>query len=425
VTLLRTTLENGLKVLILEQHTAPVVSCWVWYRVGSRNEHLGKTGISHWTEHMLFTGTDRWPKNKAEKAISREGGTLNGMTWLDFTTFYTSLPVEKLSLGLDIEADRMQNCLIQDSAVTAEREVIISERAGQENSPHFLLSEGVTAAAFRVHPYRYDIVGHLCDIENITHQSLQQHLKTYYIPNNAIITVAGSVKAEDILGMVSHYFNAIQPGDAPPQVTAQEPWQRGERRITIEGPGHANYMEVAFHVPNGTHEDFFALTVMNAILTGGSGFMVGRGFMTNHSSRLYRSLVNNELALNISGSMMPTIDPGLYSIYTTLWSGKTVETLEKTLWDELERLMQDLVTLKELEKARQQARALFTYASESITYQAFWLGFTEQFATYDWYLHYLDRLSAVTADDIQRAAQTYLRPGNRTVGWYLGQSAEG
>lgn len=423
MTLLRTTLDNGIKVMILEKHTAPVVSFWIWYRVGSRNEHLGQTGISHWTEHMLFKGTNLWPQGKADKAVSREGGNYNAMTWLDFTAFYATLPVEKLSLALDIESDRMQNCAISETDVEAERSVIISERAGQENSPLFLLEKEVTAAAFRVHPYRYEVVGHLCDLKSITHQDLQKHYQTYYTPNNAIITVAGSINAGETEHLINRYFGAIHSDESPPPVTAKEPAQRGERRIQVEGAGHTHYLDIAYHVPSANDEDSYALTVMNAILTGGSGFLVGRGNMTNHTSRLYRVLVDSELALDISGNLMTTIDPGLYRLTTTLWPGRDVTDLEETLFTEIDRLKNDFVTPNELVKAQQQARALFAYASESITYQAFWLGFTEQFSDYNWYLNYLDNIAAVTVEDIQRVAQTHLRTGNRTVGWYIGNSA--
>ncbi|TFG67816.1 MAG: insulinase family protein, partial [Anaerolineales bacterium] len=385
MSLLRTTLDNGIKVLILEQDSAPVVSAWIWYRVGSRNEYLGQTGISHWTEHMLFKGTNRWPQGKADKTISREGGTYNAMTWLDFTTFYTTLPVDKLSLSLDIESDRMQNCTFSEFDVEAERPVIISERAGEENSPLFLLGEEVNAAAFRVHPYRYEVVGHLCDLQSITYLDLQKHYHTYYTPNNAIIAVAGSVNAVETERLINRYFGAIHSDVSPPQVTAKEPAQRGERRIQVEGPGHTHYLDIAYHVPSATHEDSYALTIMNAILTGGSGFLVGQGYLTNHTSRLYKALVDSEHALDISGNMMTTLDPGLYRIAATLWPDQDMKELESILWTEIDRLKNEFVTQNEMVKAQQQALALFVYASEIITYQAFWLGFTEQFADYNWY----------------------------------------
>jgi zinc protease len=281
----------------------------------------------------------------------------------------------------------------------------------------------VSAAAFNVHPYRHEVIGHLCDLKSISRQDLQQHYDTYYTPHNTLITIAGAVNGDETLDMVGKYFDTPPSQSVVPEVTAVEPIQRGERRITVEGAGHINYLEVAYHIPPCSHKDFYALSMLNAVLTGGSGFLVGRGRITNHTSRLYRALVDGEMALDINGSIIPTIDPGLYRFVSTLWPGKDRATLENTLWKEIDRLSNELVTPAELEKAHQQARALFAYASESITNQAFWLGFTEQFSTYDWYLTYLDNIAAVTADDVQRVAKMYLRSSNRTVGWYIGTSA--
>ncbi|MDF1516030.1 MAG: pitrilysin family protein [Anaerolineae bacterium] len=423
MTFLRTTLSNGLEILILEQHTAPVASCWIWYRVGSRNEEDSLTGISHWTEHMMFKGTERWPHGQADKAISRVGGTYNGMTWLDFTSFYASLPVQHLPLILDIEADRMHNCRISEEDVAAERPVILSERAGQENSPLFLLSEALTAAAYQVHPYGHEIVGRLEDIHTMTATDIQQHHATYYTPRNALITAAGAVNAAETAQLIASYFDAVYSAPEPPRITIVEPAQEAQRRVTLHGSGQTSYLEVAYHIPEGTHDDNYALTVLNAVLTGGSGFLVGRGSLTNHTSRLYLGLVDQEMTLDITGTMMPTIDPGLYRLTATLWPGKSRDIVESTLWEQVERLQHSIITPAELNKAQQQSRALFAYASESITYQAFWLGFSAQFTDYSWYQQYLDRIAAVTAEDVLRAAQKYLRAENRTVGWYIGDAA--
>jgi zinc protease len=168
----KTQLSNGLTVSIKEVHTAPVASFWVWYRVGSRNEHTGITGISHWVEHMLFKGTPTFPKGVAEKAIAREGGVFNGMTWYDFTTYFATLPADRIELALRIETDRMANALFELNEVETERTVIISERQGAENNPEFLLNEELMAAAFRVHPYGTDTIGHMCDLETLTRDQL-------------------------------------------------------------------------------------------------------------------------------------------------------------------------------------------------------------------------------------------------------------
>ncbi|MEJ5308808.1 MAG: pitrilysin family protein [Anaerolineae bacterium] len=418
MTLLRTKLDNGLQILIRESHAAPVVSVWVWYRAGVRNERQGMTGISHWVEHMLFKGSERWPEGAADQAVAREGGVFNGMTWYDFTTYYETLPAHKISVALDIESDRMRNATFDADEVESERTVIISERQGNENSPLFLLNEEVAAAAYRVHPYGHETLGHLCDLQTMTRDMLYDYYRTYYAPNNAILAIAGDFNAGEIERITERYFGGIEAGPQIPTVTAVEPPQRGERRVVVEGAGQTDYLNVAFHIPAARHQDFFALTVLNAVLAGASGFLVGGG-VTNHTSRLYQALVDKEFAIDINGGLMTTVDPGLYQLTATVWPGRPLAEVEATLWAEIERLQESPVTQAELEKAQQQARALFAYASESTTHQAFWLGYSEIFADYAWFTHYLDNLAAVTTDDVQRVAQTYLRTQNRTTGWYL------
>lgn len=419
MSLLRTQLDNGLDVLIQELHTAPVVTFWVWYRVGSRNEHSGITGISHWVEHMLFRGTERWPASAADQAISRQGGMSNGMTWYDFTTFYATLPAGKLGLALDIEADRMQNARFEPADVEAERSIIISERQGSENSPMFLLEEEISAAAFRVHPYGHETIGHLCDLQSLRCADLHSHYRTYYQPANALITVAGDLKAGETMRLIERFFADIPTEREIEPVRAVEPAQRGERRVCVEGGGQTDYIEIAYHIPQATHPDFYALTVLNAILAGGSGFLIGRGGVTNHTSRLYRALVDHDLAIDIAGNLTPTVDPNLLRFAATVHPQHDARDVETALLAEIERLQDDPVESRELEKAVRQARALFAYASESITHQGFWLGFSSIFADYSWYTNYLENLAQVTAEQVQRVAQVYLTPRNRTVGWYL------
>ena len=416
----QTTLDNGLRILVQTTHTAPVASFWIWYRVGTRNEHQGITGISHWVEHMLFKGTERWSTGAADQRISREGGLLNGLTWYDFTTFYETLPVEKLGLALDIESDRIKHAQFAKADVESERTVVISERQGSENSPLFLLSEEVTSAAYRVHPYGHETIGHRCDLEAITREDLQRHRDTYYIPNNAIVAVAGDVSAEEVADEIEGAFSSVPAAPDPPAVRSVEPPQRGERRVVVEGAGETHYCDIAYHIPAATHPDFHPLTVLNAILSGGSGFLVGRGHITNHTSRLYQALVEEEKAVDVDGSLTPTIDPGLYRLSATLWPDVAPEVAEARIECEIARLRDEQVSNSEMDKARRQARALFAYSSESISNQAFWLGFSSIFADYAWFSTYLGCIEAVTAADIQRVAQTYLVPTNRTTGWYLG-----
>jgi zinc protease len=420
----RTTLANGLEIFAQRSATAPVVSLWVWYRVGTRNEHPGITGVSHWVEHMLFKGTDRWPSGRADQAISREGGFYNGMTWQDFTTYYETLPVDRLDLALDIESDRMQNAAFREEDVNSERTVIISERQGHENSPRFLLSEEVIGMAYRVHPYGHETIGHLCDLQAMTRDDLQQHYATYYAPNNAVIAVTGDLDPDVMTERVTEAFHEIAEAPPVPSVHLVEPPQRGERRVHIQGAGQTDYVQFAYHIPPAQHEDFHAMTVLNAILSGGSGFIVGRGHITNYTSRLYTALVEEELAINVHGSLAPTVDPDLYTMVATVWPGRTHRDVEARLLEEIDRLHQDKITLAEIEQAKRQAKALFAFSSESISHQAFWLGFSAIFADTDWLTSYLTSLEQVTAEDVQRVAQTYLIPTNRTTGWYLAPSQQ-
>ncbi|HHS96455.1 MAG TPA: insulinase family protein [Chloroflexi bacterium] len=422
---IKTTLDNGLTVLLRDVHTAPVASFWVWYRVGSGKEHVGITGISHWVEHMLFKGTPKWPKGTADKAISREGGMWNGATWYDFTTYYATLPAEKIELEMEIEADRMTGALFDPKEVEAERTVIISERQGAENDPLFLLSEEVMAAAFRVHPYGHETLGHMCDLQTMTRDDLYNHYRTYYVPSNAIAVAVGDFDPDRILDLIHKHFGSIPAGGLPSDRRPVEPPQRGERRVVLEGEGNTAYFTVVFHTPPASHPDFYPLVVLDTVLTGASGMTLFGGGGTNKSSRLYRALVDTELATQISGSLVPTVDPFVYSITATVRAKRTPAEVEERLWEELEKVRKESITDEELEKAIKQAKAQFAYSSESVTGQAFWLGWSEVFADYTWFENYLDRLSAVTPEDVRRVAEEYLRRSNSTVGWYVPNAKRG
>jgi zinc protease len=406
---IKTELANGLNVLIKEAHAAPVASFWVWYRVGSRNEHLGITGISHWVEHMLFKGTPTFPKGTAEKAIAREGGMFNGMTWYDFTTFFATLPADRIELALRIEADRMTNSIFDPKEIAAERTVIISERQGAENNPEFLLTEELMAAAFRVHPYGTATIGHMCDLETMTRDQLHIYYRTYYAPHNALIVAVGDFEANEMLRLIEHHFGTTSNEHEVSPIGAVEPPQRGERRVVVEGEGSVAYLQIVFRAPAVHEPDFFALAVLNAALTGASGMTFLGGGLTNKSSRLYRALVAKELASGISGSLIPTIDPFVYSLSAVVRAGYTPAEVEEALDMELARLTTNPVTPEELTKAIKQAKAQFAYSSESVTGQAMWMGFSEIFADHTWAEDYIPNLSAVTVEDVQRVAQQYLR----------------
>jgi zinc protease len=420
----RARLRNGLTVLLKEIHAAPLTSLWVWYRVGSRNERAGQTGISHWVEHMQFKGTPAFPAGSLDRAVSREGGLWNAMTWLDWTAYYETMPADRIDLGLRLEADRMSESIFSPKEVTSERTVIVSERQGYENEPTFRLSEEVQAAAFRVHSYHHEVIGDVADLASMTRDDLFRHYRSYYVPNNALVAVAGDFQIRPMLGRVRELFGGIAPGAAPSQSTRAEPAQKGERRVTVEGPGETAYVEVAFHAPAANDPDFFPMVVLDSVLAGPSNFNMFSGGISNKTSRLYRALVEAELAAGVSGGLAATLDPYLYSITATVRNGKTPEQVLAALDLELRKIADTPLRREEMERAVKQARAIFAYGSETVTNQAFWMGYAEIFATIDWFDNYLASLAAVTADEVQGVARKILSRRNRTVGIYLPTGAE-
>jgi len=417
-------LDNGLQIMLKEIHTAPIISHWLWYRVGSRDETPGKTGASHWVEHMQFKGTPRFPADEIEKSIARTGGLWNALTYLDWTTFYETMPADKIDLALELEADRMVNSAYHPDEVKSERTVVMSERQGRENSPSFLLSEAVRAAAFRVHPYHHEVVGDMADLETMQRDDLYNHYRTYYSPNNAILTMAGDFETETMLQRIHELYTSLPAGDEPPRIGRPEPAPRGEHRLTVEGPGETTMVEVAYHAPAAPDPDFFSLLVLDSLLSGPSGLnLFGGGGISNNTSRLYTALVEEkEVAVDVAGGLPATIDPFLYSLHLIVHPQKTAEEGLAILDEEIKRIQDTPPSQSEIERAVKQARALFAYGGESITNQAFWMGFSEMFATYEWVTKYIDRLAAVTPQDVQRIAQTYLRPQNRVVGTYFPQN---
>jgi zinc protease len=414
-------LENGLTVLLKESRHAPVTTFWIWYRVGSRNEVPGITGIAHWAEHMLFKGSEAFPKGEIDKQIARNGGVMNGLTWLDFTTFFETLPSDQADLGLRIEADRMVNALFDPEEVALERTVIISERQGAENEPTFLLSEEVAGAAFRVHPYHHETIGDLCDLETITHEQLWRHYQAHYGPDNAIAVSVGDFDAPQMLARIEELLGLIPARSNPPAVNRPEPPQRGERRVNVEGPGHTAYLQAAYRGPAATDPDFFPMAIATAVLTGASGMNLFAPPPPNRSSRLYRAMVETGLAAGVSGGLSPTLDPFLYTIAATVRAGRGLEEVEAALDVEMDRILEEPISVDELQTAIKQAKAQFAYSSESVTNQGFWLGFASIVADTVWFESFVDNLAAVTVEDVQRVAGTYLARRNRTTGYYVPQ----
>lgn len=408
-------LDNELRVLLKPIHTAPVVSNWIWYRVGGRNEQPGKTGISHWVEHMMFKGTPTFPKGAIMLEVNRNGGVLNGFTSQDYTAYFETLPADRLDLGLRIESDRMANSVIDPEETVSERTVIISEREGSENSPEWSLHEEVMATAFRVHPYGHMVIGWKDDLRAISRDDLYQHYKMYYGPHNAVLIIVGDIEVERVQARIQELFGSIPAGPTPPAWQIKEPIQQSERRLVVRRPGSAAYFHAAYHSCAGTDDDAFPLLMLAAILSGAN---FGGGTATHRSARLYRALVETELATSAAAYYQPTIDPGPLHFVGTVRDGRTLAEFETALNVEIERLVNEPVAEEELAKVRKQTRAQFVYTVERVSSQAQWLGFMEMLGDWRLFDTFADRLAGVTAAQVQHVAQKYLRPSNCTVGWF-------
>ncbi len=406
------TLKNGMKVMLKEIHTAPIISSWIWYRVGSRDEPTGKTGISHWTEHMQFKGTKKFPANVLDKAISREGGRWNASTSHDSTRYFETMPADKIDLALRLEADRMTNSIFDAKEVASERTVIISEREGSENEPMFKLSEAMQNYAFRVHPYHHETIGDMADLRTINRDDLYNHYRTYYVPNNAVLAIAGDFETKSMLKRVKELFGHIPKGPIPPRLARPEPEQKGELRFFVEGPGETTFIQLAYHFPNAIDPDYFPLQVLDSLLNGANG-------LSYKTSRLYRALVDKGYAVDASGWSDASIDPYLYRITITIHPNRKPEEAIAILDAEIKKLQDELVNNDEIKRAVKQARAVFAYGSENITHQAFWMGYTAMFSTYDWFTTHLNKLAKVTPKDVQRVARKYFQTSNRVIGIYI------
>ena len=413
-------LENGLQVNLKEIHSAPIISHWVWYRVGSRNEVAGKTGISHWVEHMQFKGTPKFAPGVLDRAISRDGGFWNAFTFLDWTTFFETMPADKISLALELESDRMVNSTFPPEEVESERTVVISEREGNENEPLFRLDEAMQSAAFASHPYRNEIIGSVEDLHAIQRNDLYAHYQSNYCPNNAVLAIAGDFDSDEMLELIHKYYSPIAAHAFKTHLPGDETQLTSEQHCEVKGPGDTTYLQLAYRAPTAANEDFFTISVIDSLLTGPSGLnMFGGGGISNKTSRLYRALVEKEFAISVYGGLQATIDPYLYNINVTLRPGHKPEQVLGVIDNEINRLQQSLIPQIEIDRAVKQARALFAYGSENITNQAFWLGYPEMFDHYEWFEQYVEKLNQVTPQKIQTALQEYLQPQKRVVGIYL------
>jgi len=412
-------LPNGLAILTKEMHHIPLVSQWVWYRVGSRNEPKGKTGISHWVEHMQFKGTAKYPINVLDKEISRGGGIWNAMTSLDWTTYFETMPADKIDIAIDLEADRMRNSFFDEDETSLERTVVISEREGNENEPLFRLGESIQKASFKRHSYAHQVIGDLQDLKTISRDDLYSHYRNHYTPDNALIAIAGDFNTDEVIKKYSDAFGTISDKRKDYFVPEPESELPESQAIEIEGPGDTVYLQLTFRSPAAQSEDFFSVVVLDSLLTGPTSLaMFGGGSISNKTSRLYRALVEKDLAAGISAGVQATIDPYVYEILTILQPNHPLDKVRVIIDDEIDRLKNGMVSEEEIQRAIKQAKALFAYGSESITNQTFWMGYASMFADHTWFENYLLQLEQVTPQRVADAAKKFLDFDHRVVGVY-------
>ncbi len=401
-------LSNGMKVLLVEMPKAPVATVQVWYKVGSRNEVMGRAGLSHMLEHMMFKGTAKYPKGSFSRLIRKNGGMDNAFTSQDFTAYFENLAADRVQLALEMEADRMQGLILEQNELKTEREVVKEERRLRtEDDPQGALVEALFAQAYLSHPYHWPVIGWFGDLDAMTLDDLQRHYDTYYSPNNATLIVVGDIKAEQLLPTIKHLFEPIPRGPEPKPVATMEAEQKGERRFLLKREAQVPFVMMGYRVPNYTSEDSYALDVLESILSHGK------------SSRLYQSLVYDQklsLAVGAEYGLMQT-DPGLFYFYALVSPGQKVEVVEEALHKEIKRLQSEAPTEQELQRAKNQVEAARIFEQDSNFRHAMLLGQAESVGA-GWRKvdQFLERIRAVTAKDVQRVAGQYLLEDSRTVG---------
>jgi zinc protease len=423
--LTRATLDNGLTVLIREEHTAPLVSLWCWYHVGSKDERPGLTGVSHWVEHMNFKGTTNIPRDQVKGIIEQFGGSWNGYTWIDQTTYLETATRDALERMLFIESERMARSLYDPEDCESERTVIISELQGGENDPDQFLDQEVTAAAFNAHPYKHPTIGWLSDLQTMTRADLYGYYRRYYIPNNATLVVVGDVETQSVLKRIEHHFGSIPAGPDPQRIRTTEPRQAGERRLTIRKEGTAAYLKVGYHAPAVGDAGFVPALLLDAVLTGAKGVNLWSSFRAQppqRKSRLYRALVEHGVASSVSGAMLPTEQPFLYTVSVTAMEGTVPDAVESILLDELLRVARNGVTDDELSRAKTQLLAQLIFDQDSVTNVAHQFGYFETIGGGAVFESLPHRIATTTTEEVGAVAEEMFRVSNRTLGWFLPDS---
>ncbi len=407
-------LKNGMKVLVQEDSSIPNVALYTFFHVGSRNEHEGITGLSHFFEHMMFNGAKKYGPGQFDKTMEAAGGSNNAYTSNDMTVYQDWFPNSKLELIFDLEADRVQNLAFDPKIVESERQVVYSERRLSVDNNNFgLLDEQLEAAAIMAHPYHWSVIGWPSDIEKWTLDDLKSYFANGYSPSNATMVVVGGVKADEVFRLAEKYMEPIPAHDPPPPVRTIEPKQLGERRIWVHKFAQLPIVEIGYHVPQAQGPDYYALELLQTLLTEGE------------SSRLYRSLVDEQqLAVEVQSSHDATFDPYLFTFTLQPRQGIAPEKAEQALYAEVEKLKATSVDDHELQKAKNQAISAHYRSLRSINRRANVIGRYETlFGDYHKLASVEQEFNKVTAADIQRAAKQYFDVNNRTVATLVPDSA--
>ena len=400
------TLENGMKFLVVEDFSIPNANMYFFYKVGSRNEHQGITGLSHFFEHMMFNGAKKYGPKQFDRTMEFNGGANNAYTTENVTVYTDWFPAASAEIMFDLEGDRISSLSIDPKMVESERGVVLSERrTGLENSPWRPLSEALQATAFQEHPYHWPVIGYEDDMKNWTQQDLERYFKTYYAPNNCVVVVSGALKMKKVKEFAKKYLEPIPAQPAPPKVHIVEPAQTGERRITIKKEVETPYLMIGYKTPESKNEDYYALNILSSVLSSGN------------SSRLYASLVDQkQLATQVATDYGDTLDPNLFNIYAVANENSKETDLEQAVYVEIEKIKNDGISEKELQKIKNQKLMEFYNQVETIngksnnigTYEVFFGDYRKMFdapANYN----------KVTVADVQRVAKKYLTKSNRTV----------
>ncbi len=399
-------LKNGMKVLVHEDHSIPSVALYIFYRIGSRNERPGTTGLSHYFEHMMFNGAKKFGPKQFDIQMEAAGGHNNAYTSNDVTVYQDWFTPSALELIFDMEADRIQYLAFDPKIIESERGVVASERRSSVDANNFgLLNEQLWAAAYTAHPYQWPVVGWMVDIENWQMEDLKKHFAMGYSPSNATMVVTGAVKFADIVKLAQQYIEPIPSHDPPPPVTTQEPEQLGERRVTVRKFAQLPIVMLGYHVPKTADADYYPLQVLKNILFAGE------------SSRLYQRLVDkDQIALFVNGEMQKSLDPTLFEITSQPKAGIAPDNVEKAIYEELDKVKSSGVTDRELQKAKNALTAAFYRELKTISGKANTLGSYEVFfGDHTKLFRVAEEYAKVTAADVQRVVTKYFTEKNRTV----------